>query len=328
MTSRARIGGGDLSAAQQARRRWLTRRRNPRLEHALRLVVFAVAIVGGICGLIELWIHITNDPIADAQAYYAAATRLNHGQALYPANADPTHNLIYLYPPLLAIALRPFALLPYYAFAITWEIFVVGCFLLTIRQLGGGFRTYVAIGILGIPIGWALGIGQAHVPLTLLLAIGQPWSIALAADIKLFPALVALWWIGKRDYESFIAFLGWSLIFGLVQLILEPTGTLAFLRGAIGLGQLGDVQNISPYVWASPIAWAAILLVGILVTVALARTKWGWAAAVVLATLSPPRLLLYMLTGLLAAIRRPRIAGEADPNRVPTAAESYVGSAR
>src|SRR5262249_4217398 len=161
-----------------------------------------------------------------------------------------------LYPPLLAILFRPFALLPYYAFALTWEIVVVGTFLMTIRQLGAGFRTYVAIGILGIPIGWAIGVGQAHVPMTLLLAIGQP--CALAADIKIFPALLALWCIGRRDYQSFIAFLGYSLLFGLFQLVLEPTGTLAFLNGGVGLGQLGEgtVRNLSPYVWASPIAWS------------------------------------------------------------------------
>ena len=329
MTNRTRLGAGQLPLAQQVRRRRTALlERFPRLAHVGRLVAFTLAVVGGLAGLWVLWMHITGDPIADAQAYYAAAHRLNEGQPLYPKGADATHNLIYLYPPLLAIVLRPLALAPYYVFALTWEFIVVGTFLLTIRQLGAGPRVFTAIGILGIPIGWALGVGQAHVPLTLLLAIGQPWSIALATDIKLFPALIALWWVGKRDWESFIAFLGWSLVFAIVQLVLEPGGTIAFAKGAIGLDQLGDVRNYSPYAWAGPIAWAAYLVTGILVTVGLARTRWGWAAAVALGTLSPPRLLLYMLTGLLAAIREPRIAGQPDPNRVPTAAESYVGSAR
>jgi len=330
VTSRTRLGVGDLSLAQQARRGLLDRQieRYPRAWHALRLLAFALAVIGGLLGAWVLWMHITGDPLADANAYYQAADRLNHGQPLYPANADATHNTIYLYPPLLAIVFRPLALLPYYAFALTWEIVVVGSFLLTIRQLGGGSRVYIAIGILGIPIGWALGVAQAHIPMTLLLAIGQPWSIALATNIKLFPALIALWWVGRKEFQSVIAFAGWLLIFGIVQLVLEPTGTLAFLRGAIGFGQLGDVRNISPYAWASPEAWAAFLLVGMLVTVALARTRWGWAAAVFLGTLSPPRLLVYMLTGLLAAVRTPHISGDPEPDRLPTAAEAYVSSAR
>jgi hypothetical protein len=327
VTYRPRLGAADLSLAQQARRGLLARvERHPRVVHGARLAFFTLALIGGFLGLWELFIHLTSDPISDARAYYEAATRLNHGLPLYPKGIDPSTNQAYLYPPLLAILFRPFANLPYYVFAATWEIVVVGTFLMTIRQLGGGFRTFVAIGILGIPFGWALGVGQAHVPMTLLLAIGQPWSIALATDIKIFPALIALWWIGRRDYQSFIAFLGYSLLFGLVQLVLEPTGTLAFLNGGVGLGQLGSVRNISPYVWASPLAWSALVLTGIIVTVGLARTRYGWAAAVALATLSPPRLLLYMFTGLLAAVREPKVS--TGPGSTPDAASAYVSSAR
>ena len=315
MTLRPRLGAANLSPAQQVRRGLRKQlSEQPRLEHGLSLLLFALAVIGGLLGLGEVWIHVTNDPIADAHAYYDAASRLNHGLPLYPPDIDPSSNLVYLYPPLLAVLLRPLALLDFTVFALAWEAIVLGSFALLVRQLGGGRRTWTAIGILGIPLGWALSIGQAHVPMTLLLAIGQPWSIALAANIKVFPALIALWWVGKRDYESFIAFVLWLGLIGLVEFALEPAGTLAFLRGGVSLAQLGDVRNISPYAWASPLAWSAYVLVGALVTVALARTRWGWAAAVAFGTLSPPRLLVYMLTGLLAAIRRPKVAGEPDPD--------------
>ena len=68
----------------------------------------------------------------------------------------------------------------------------------------------------------------------------------------------------------------------------------------------------------------------VLVTVGLARTRYGWAAAVALGTLSPPRLLVYMLTGLLAAVREPSLDGERTrvEDGVPDAASAYVGSAR
>ncbi len=314
MTLRPRLGAANLSPAQQARHGLQKRiSQHPRLERAGTLGLFALAVIGGLLGLGLVWIHLMSDPIADAHAYYDAASRLNHGLPLYPPDIDPSTNLVYLYPPLLAVVLRPLALLPYEVFALAWEAIVLISFALLVKQLGGGRRVWTAIGILGIPIGWALSIGQAHVPMTLLLAIGQPWSIALAANIKLFPVVIALWWIGRRDYESFVAFLLWAGLIGIVQLVLEPTGTIAFLQGGVSFAQLGDVRNISPFAWWSPLAWSILVLVGALVTVAAARTRWGWAVAVAFGTLAPPRLLLYMLTGLLAAIRQPRIAGEPDP---------------
>lgn len=284
----------------------------PATRHALSLLVFGAAVVGALAGIGVAWMHVVGDPLADAHAYYDAASRLNAGQPLYPPGIDPSTNRIYLYPPLLAVVLRPLALLPYEAFALLWELAVVGSFVALLRYLGVRRRsTWLAVGILGVPIGWALTVAQAHVPMTLLLALGQPWSIALAANLKLFPVVIAIWWLGRRDFESFFAFLIWSALFVAAQLVLEWNGTLAFF-GSVGFAQIGEVRNISPFA-QSPWLWFGLLLLGALVTLALARTRWGWAAAVTFATLAPPRLLIYMLMGLLAAIRQPRIAGEPDP---------------
>jgi hypothetical protein len=297
-------------------------------RRALRLGVFALAVVGALAGAGEVWLHLTGDPLADAHAYFDAANRLNHGLPLYPPGIDPSSNLVYLYPPLLAVALRPLALLPYWQFALVWEAVVLVSFGLLIVQLGANRRVWIAIGILGIPIGWALSIAQAHVPMTLLLAIGQPWSVALAANVKIFPALVALWWLGRRDYQAFVAFLLWMFLWGLAQLVLEPGGTFEFLGGGVGLGQLGAVRNISPFAFGSPIVWVALVILGALLTLRLAKTRWGWAAAIALGTLSPPRLLVYMLTGLLAALREPRGPGAPDPDAPVDASTAYLRSFR
>jgi hypothetical protein len=294
----------------------------------MRLGIFGLAVVGALAGAGVAWIHLTTDPLADAHAYFDAADRLNHGLPLYPAGIDPSSNLVYLYPPLLAVALRPLALLPYWQFVVVWEAIVLVSFGLLIVQLGANRRVWLAIGILGIPIGWALSIAQAHVPMTLLLAIGQPWSVALAANVKIFPALVALWWLGRRDYQAFIAFFLWMLLIAVGQLVLEPNGTFAFLGGGVGLAQLGAVRNISPWAFGSPTLWAAIIALGALLTLRLARTRWGWAAAIALGTLSPPRLLVYMLTGLLAALREPRPPGAPDPDAPVDASTAYLRSVR
>lgn len=284
----------------------------PATWHALSLIAFAAAVIGALAGIGVAWLHVVEDPLADAHAYYDAASRLNAGHPLYPAGIDPSTNRIYLYPPLFAVLLRPLALLPYETFALVWELLVVASFVALLRYLGVRRRsTWIAIGILGVPIGWALTVAQAHVPMTLLLAVGQPWSIALAANLKLFPVVIAIWWLGRRDFQAFGAFLVWTALFVGAQLLLEWNGTLAFF-GSVGFAQIGEVRNISPYA-QSPWLWFGLVLVGALVTLALARTRWGWAAAVTFATLSPPRLLIYMLMGLLAALRQPTVAGEPNP---------------
>lgn len=302
-------------------------RRRATLRRVANLVVFALAVIGAAAGVAVAWMHVVSDPLADAHAYYEAASRLNAGEPLYPAGIDPSSNHIYLYPPMLAVLLRPLALLPFGWFAFIWELVIVGSFVLLLRHLGLRRRsTWIAVGLLGVPIGWALSVAQAHIPMTLLIALGQPWSIAIAANLKLFPVLIALWWIGRRDIESFIAFAVWTLLLLLGQLLIEPGGTFAFFQ-SVGFEQLGQVRNISPFV-ISPLAWIALVMVGGLVVVLAARTRWGWALAVTLATLAPPRLLVYMLTSLIAAIREPRRAGEPDPDDLSDPATVYVRSVR
>ncbi len=199
--------------------------------------------------------------------------------------------------------------------------------MLLLRYLGvRRRRTWIAVGLLGIPIGWALAVAQAHVPFTYLLAVGQPWSIAIAANLKLTPVLIAIWWLGRRDFESFFAFLVWMVLLALAQVVLETRGTFAFFS-SVGVNQLGEVRNWSPFV-QSPVLWGVLVLVGCLVVLALARTKWGWPAAVTLVTLSPPRLLVYMFMGLIAGIRQPKRAGEPDPEDPPDVAAAYGRSAR
>ena len=269
-----------------------------------RLGLFALAVVGALAGLGVLWIHLAGDPLSDARAYYDAGARLNAGLPLYPADADPNAAEYYRYPPLLAIAFRPLALLPFPAAAAIWEVIVIASLAGTLWRVGLRRReTWLAVGILGLPIAWCVAIGQAQVPLTFLTAVGAPWSIALASNLKLFPALVAIWWIGRRDRRAVGVFAAWTAGLALLQLVLEPQATLDFLA-TLTLEQVGDVRNISPYA-VSPLLWAVLVVAGIVLALRLAPTRWGWAAAVALSVLATPRLLVYMLMTLLATLRAP-----------------------
>ena len=294
------------------------------------LGLFALAVVGAAAGVAVAVMHVLGDPLADAHAYYEAASRLNAGQPLYPANLNPNENHIYLYPPLLAMVLRPLALLPYAWFALLWELVVIATFVWLLQHLGVRKRsTWIAIGLLGVPIGWALTIAQAHIPMTLLMALGQPWSIALAANLKLFPVLIALYWLGRRDWESLLAFFVWTAILVVAQLVIDAPNTFAFVK-AIGLDQTGEpgvLRNFSIYT-VSPLAWIGLLFAGCVAILVAARTRWGWAVAVTVATLAPPRLLVYMLTSLLAGIRQPKAAGEPDPDDLSDPALVYTRSFR
>ena len=302
---------------------------NERLRRMGWWVLYALAAMGGILGFGMLWLHLTTDPLADVRAYYDAATRLNVGAPLYAAAGDATTPTYYFYPPLLAIAMRPFvAVMPYHVFAIGWAVVVVASFVALLRRLGANRTAFVALGILGMPIAWAVAIAQAHVPMTLLMAIGQPWSIALATNIKLFPVLIAVWWIGRRQYQAVGALAGWLILLAFAQWLIEPAGSTAFF-GAVGFDETVGVKNISPFA-ISPILWAVLGVAGAVGALFLAPTRWGWFAAVALATLASPRLLVYMLTGLLAGVREPDPPRGEGPYDLPPpdAAEVYVSSAR
>jgi Glycosyltransferase family 87 len=147
-------------------------------------------------------------------------------------------------------------------------------------------------------------IGQAQVLLTLFTAIGAPWSIALATNIKLFPAAIALWWIGRRDWRNLGLFAGTLAGLALFQLVLAPQASLDYLT-AISLKQVGAIRNISPYA-ISPLLWGALVIAGVAVVLRLAPTRWGWPAAVVLSVVGTPRLLVYMFMTFIAVLSEPR----------------------
>jgi hypothetical protein len=278
----------------------------------VRRVLAGAAVLGLALGIQTLVLHLSTDPLADVHAYYDAGTRLNAGLPLYDQPATTNDNEFYRYPPLLAIVFRPLALLPFEAAAAVWEAFLVVCLALTVARLGLNRRTLLVLGMLALPTLWSLAVGQAQIVVTLLMAIGAPWALALAANLKIFPALAAIWWLGRRDVRSFGWFVAWLAAIGVVQLVLEPAGTLAF-PSSLGLEQVGNVENRSLYAY-SPVAWAVAVVAGTVVAWRLAPTRYGWAAAVALSVLATPRLLIYQLSTLVAALREPRSTASAITN--------------
>jgi hypothetical protein len=267
----------------------------------LDAAVLGMAILLGLVGIEILVHHLTTDPLVDVHAYYEAAQRLNAGQPLYAASGDVNSPHYYFYPPLLAILFRPLALLPFDAAAAIWEVIVLASFGLTLGLLGlRRRRTWIAVAILFGPIAWTLSVGQAQSVVTLLLTIGNPAAVAFAGQLKIFPALVALFWLGRREWRNLGKFVGWSIALIAFQLVVEPAGSIAFLQNT-NLGLVGQVNNLSPYA-ISPILWLVLAVGGLALTLKLAPTRAGWATAVTYSVLVVPRLLEYMLMALLAAL--------------------------
>lgn len=271
---------------------------SPQGRRAVRVVAILAAVVGALLGLETLVLHLTSDPLADARIYYEAGARLNAGLPLYNQGSE-TGVGFYVYPPLVAVLFRPLALLPFPAAAAIWEAGIVASLVMTVRRIGLDARLLVVLGWLALPICWALSVGQAEPVLTLLLTIGTPATVALAGHIKIVPWLVATYWLGKGDRRALTRFAAWVLGFSVLQLLVEPAGTMAFLH-LESVGPAFEVRNISLFA-LSPLAWAVTAGALIALALRLARTRWGWPAAVVLTVVANPRLLVYQLMSLLAA---------------------------
>jgi hypothetical protein len=108
-----------------------------------------------------------------------------------------------------------------------------------------------------------------------------------------------------------------------LSFVLEPAGTIAYL-GFPDLGQVGDVENRSLY-GISPLLWAAFAVVFAVAAWRYAPSRIGWHLAVAFSVFVSPRLLMYQLCTLFAAVRppdepEPAEVGSADPTpeREPT----------
>ncbi len=284
---------------------------SPQGRRAVMAVLWLGAGVGTLIGAGALYLHLTTDPLADVRAYYDAGARLNAGLPLYVQSVGTDEPAFYRYPPLLAIAFRPLALLPFGTAAAVWVAVLMAATVATLRRIGLDRRTLMALGILAMPVLWTLAVGQAQALVTMLLSFGTPFGIALAGHLKLTPWLAGLYWVGRRDWRSVARLALWLAVLGLLQLALAPQATLDFLTFP-SLSQVGEVNNLSPFA-VSPALWLLCAAGGLILTARLAPTRWGWPAAIALSVFVTPRLLAYQLSSLLAALGGPGSRAAAGP---------------
>lgn len=255
-------------------------------------------------------------PLADLRAYYLAGERLNAGLHLYGGAqiGDPAW---YGYPPLLAIAFRPLALLPFdwVALGYCWAV-GIGLALL-VHRVGTDWRGWLVLAVASYGLLFGIMVGQVELVTSLLLAVGSPASVALAGQVKLVPVLVGLYWIGQRDWRSVRRLVVVSVLLVLVQLVLEPRGFVEFVGGMVGRYSRTDGYwypvDLGLLHWFGPVVWAFVVaLVGGLVLLG----RGGWLLAVVLSIVAAPRILVYQFSALIAVVPSRRLAGPAPMDAV------------
>ena len=272
----------------------------------------------------------------DFSAYWTAASNLLNGLPIYAVDQltgpyAPQRQFLYLYPPPLAAAVTPLAsLVPgdYRVAAWAWAalgfLIVATSVFAVARSLGLVERVRSATGhgpwILLVaafgfpPVVSELVLGNVHILLLGLLSVawlgvrrgdrtGERWAgiaVGLAAAVKVFPALVILWFLltGRRRAAA------WSVIGGLAAVVvtLPITGIqpwLDFPAALLNLSAPSDTTDtLAPTVWlASFVGFSfARLVVTVVALILLAwsarrlPTRPSFALAVLLSLLIAPAL--------------------------------------
>jgi Glycosyltransferase family 87 len=168
----------------------------------------APAAALGICGLYALanLVLVTQTwEFDDIGAYLGAAHRLRDGLPLYVQATDPSG--LYLYAPWFAFAWIPATFLPRLAVEVGWAIVLLGATVAAVWQ----FRHSAAEICLALLLGGLLyrTAGWANVQPLVVLALvyllptrAGPWTVGVAASLKLLPILFLAVYAWRRDWPS------------------------------------------------------------------------------------------------------------------------------
>ncbi len=207
-------------------------------------------------GLVWLLSQHGDARIVDFRTYYDAAWRLRDGEALYTG----VNGVFYVYPPLLAQIFMP--LVGAFSLEALWNGWIVvniGLLIGTVALLSRRIKSPVMLWLivpLFMPIVEAFYVGQVTIILLALLA--GAWMaaeddspvlagalLALAAWIKVFPALLIVYFIWKRDWRvvrgALVAGIGLAVVQVLISGI-EPM--ISMMSTLFSLNQSGQAWTV------------------------------------------------------------------------------------
>jgi hypothetical protein len=251
----------------------------------------------------------------DGVTYLAAAERLNAGHQLY--SLELGDRLVYglgspccpyplMSPPPIAVLWRPLALLGPDAALLLWDwinalAIIVTVGLLLVRR---PLTTGILIVVLSLPLAVETLLGNVNG--LLLAGIAATWLlgragrygtagtvIGLMAAVKIWPALLILWFITQGHLGAVKGFLASLFVVGVLSLV--GAGVAAHVEylttvgpATSGLASLAELVRAATGLWIPWLAYAVIAF-GVLEIWALrAQPRLAWAAAVLAMVFGAP----------------------------------------
>lgn len=217
-------------------------------------VVFAVVV-----SLVSLYPFIFNDKserqfFFDLTVYFDALKHWTETGDLYSWALPPDNIYGFTYPPFAAIAFLPLLIFPSAKVAgpfvlLSNVLVMILVLLLAQRAMGISFRLRLALSVWLVPLALMLFpvrmnmvMGQTNMVLLLLvladgvLFTGTKFSgvlSAIAASIKMTPALFILYFVAKRDWGGVLRFIGTGMVCIGVSFMFAPQITFEFFTDKI-----------------------------------------------------------------------------------------------
>jgi hypothetical protein len=187
----------------------------------------------------------------DFGAYYVAARALANGESPFDAQvatrlarlAGVEHHSPYIYPPLLALLLRPLAVLPFSAAAAVWFALSAGALLASLWllrphvQLPWRVYGWVCAAVFFLPpVHHTLQHGQITHFLLLMIVGGAAGGagaaawVGIAAALKVFPVTLASVYALSGRRVALVMMAGSGAIMTLAGALAEPAATVDFMR--------------------------------------------------------------------------------------------------
>lgn len=260
--------------------------------------VYAVAVLNAV------------PPHPDLDLYLRGARDLAHGRPLYDAflqqPGDATLRYAFIYPPLFAILMLPFVVVPTAIVPMAWLIVMhaaLGVTFFTVLRRLRANRLVMLLALLitlaFYPLWVEASQAQANLPILLLVTLGilgvtdgKPKAgiwIGLAAALKLTPGLLIVWLLVERRFRAASWMIAGFLTSSALAALLRPADSLIYVRVVIPQLARGTAywsnQSIDGVVsrlftanrYTAPLvdlSWAHVLVVALAVA---AMAFWMWA---------------------------------------------------
>ncbi len=252
--------------------------------------VIALALIVGV-GVSQLIFTVGDWHLSDADAYWEAAMRVRDGQPLYPVLQDIEASAVYRYAPWFAWAWVPITFLPQWLAYVLWSLILLAASAAALLPLARR-RAWLALAFFFPILVGISGIGNVQPLIVAAVVLGLerrsgPVWLAMAASLKVVPILFVLTYVGRREW-------GKALMTGVIAAVLVAPMLLYDLSAY-------PTSAGAAALFGSPVLYAAVVAAGIVISLRLAHTKYGWLASATAVALAIPRFFVYDVTFLMAA---------------------------